>query len=632
MPGNNRTNEVIPPVVVADLPQQTTTTSETKGQGPLLSTEPINKQVYHGKNYLILIAIDNYDVATTGCKPLKNPIRDATRLREVLMQRYQYAALNEGFSTYLTGARIKDNTPYEDNHKVYSDTFIKCLFNEGATKEKILEAVHDAVKSMSNEDQLLVFFSGHGKGGTSMGLLPFDYDSSKPNSKIKLEELVNVEETIGIEDVLVNHFKSILLIVDACYAGQGVIGLFNTTKGETGAKEMLFPCSYDEPTPDELLNYYNSEQGSPFSYVLCNFLKYNTNTETIAAKDIPGLLNEEFRQVNSVSSNFRNRSIGHGPITSSSNVMPNFCFYLKQGEEIPTTKLTESFVSYLNFTDERNYFKEDLEPALVNQKYYFISSVSINIKPELLRWKVLSKSFLSAISSLGKEGHFYKSIYYKLEMLHVANIEELVMDLVKSQGKDEVATMDVKTQLKAVLSQVIEALASTSYHSQPWIIHLIVLNANKEKLALVVRLLNHLIDLIEEATNTNSNACFLFNIISNNEEIAEADIQYFNEDHLNELLIAAQQTESTKLSFIKFNGIKKLNHPKVYSWFRETKTNMKARLLSDYFIKDNLDDFFKGDAKEDIDSFIERLANKIYQNDIIKKIEIFESLFFKNES
>lgn len=632
MPGNNRTNEMIPPIVVAGSPLQPSAATEAKGQGPLLFSDPISRQVYHGKNYLILIAIDNYNEETTGCKPLKNPIRDATRLREVLMQRYQYAALNEGFSTFLTGTRIKDNTPYENNHKVYSDTFINCLFNEDATKDRILEVVQDTIKSMSNEDQLLIFFSGHGKGGSSMGLLPFDYDFKKSTTKIAVDDLVNVEETVGTEDVLVNHFKSILLIVDACYAGQGVIGLFNTTKGETGAKELLFPCSYDEPTPDELLNYYNSEQGSPFSYVLCNFLKFNTSTETITAKDIPGLLNDEFRQVNSTSSNFRNRSIGHGPIAGSNNVLPNFCFYLKQGEEIPTSKLTESFITYLNFTEEKKYFEEDLVPAEVNKKYYFISSVSINIKPELLRWKIFTKYFLNAISYHDGDRRLYKSIYYKLDLLHVATIEDLVMALYKSQGKDDVAKMNLTDQLKAVLSQVIETLSSATSYNQPLIIHLIILNASKEKLSLVVRLLNHLIEIIEEATSTKSDTCFLFNIISNNEEIAEADIHYFNEEHLNEISIAANQTERTKLSFKNFNGIQKLNHPKVSKWFKNTKEQMNAKLLSEYLPKDNMEDFFKVDAKEDIDSFIERLVNKIYQNDILKRIEIFESLFFKNKS
>lgn len=138
-----------------------------------------------GRNFLIAIGIDAYQDETIP--NLRNAEHDATQMTEVLTKRYEFD---------------KNNT--------------RILLNEKATRENIMEELDGLSDQITDEDNLLFYFSGHGyfrkKGTHGIGyLVPSDaktghYSTLLPNSTL-LDYLSLIDA------------KHILLVVDSCYSG-----------------------------------------------------------------------------------------------------------------------------------------------------------------------------------------------------------------------------------------------------------------------------------------------------------------------------------------------------------------------------------------------------------------------------
>ncbi|MDA7625744.1 caspase family protein, partial [bacterium] len=155
--------------------------NNTKHIGSFIKGEKKPTNHPNGKNYLLTIAIDDYEY----CPKLHNAVKDAKDLINVLTSRYQFESEN-----------------------------ILTLINENATEENILLTFRQLASSISPADNLIIFFSGHGeydpifKEGywvpvnAKQGAIQ-DYVS---NSKIKM--VLNVIKS-----------RHTFLIIDSCFSG-----------------------------------------------------------------------------------------------------------------------------------------------------------------------------------------------------------------------------------------------------------------------------------------------------------------------------------------------------------------------------------------------------------------------------
>jgi hypothetical protein len=134
-----------------------------------------------GEQYLVLIAINRYQQWT----PLKGPVKDAEEIRKILELRY------------------------------YIDEVLK-LYDEDATKERIIELFKELQKKLKQEDSVLIFYAGHGHLDEASNLgnwIPVDggLDENKQENWISNAHIRG----------LIGKMKSkhILLISDSCFSG-----------------------------------------------------------------------------------------------------------------------------------------------------------------------------------------------------------------------------------------------------------------------------------------------------------------------------------------------------------------------------------------------------------------------------
>ena len=88
-----------------------------------------DKQKPAGNNYLLVIGIDEYQHIT----PLNNAVRDAETIRDLLLDRYQF----------------------KPEHTT-------SLINKDASRENILESLHELEGTLTENDNFLLYFAGHG--------------------------------------------------------------------------------------------------------------------------------------------------------------------------------------------------------------------------------------------------------------------------------------------------------------------------------------------------------------------------------------------------------------------------------------------------------------------------------------
>lgn len=145
------------------------------------ATAPTETELRIGMQYLVIIAVDNYE----HWIPLRTPVRNAKAFREILETRY-----------------------YVD--KIYE------LYDEQATKANIIKLFVELQKKMKADDSLLVIYSGHGhldENSDTGFWIPVNagadiYEQSNWLPHVQLRGL--------IAKIAANH---VLLISDSCFAG-----------------------------------------------------------------------------------------------------------------------------------------------------------------------------------------------------------------------------------------------------------------------------------------------------------------------------------------------------------------------------------------------------------------------------
>ncbi len=193
------------------------------------------------KNFLLAIGIDKY--ANSRFNLLYNAAHDIEKISNILIEKYDFELIEDP------------------------------ILNEKATRKKIIDSLSQLVATLTKEDNLIIYFAGHGEKNTltSHGYwVPYDGNDSQssyiPNSSIK-------DAIEGIEA------KHIFLISDSCYSGtfltrtRSVEDTLYYDKLDALKSRWVFASGGEEKVSDG----FEAGKGSPFCNELFDFLNNNVN-------------------------------------------------------------------------------------------------------------------------------------------------------------------------------------------------------------------------------------------------------------------------------------------------------------------------------------------------------------------
>jgi len=242
-----------------------------------------------GKFYAILIAEKDY--LDSNFKDLQYPVRDANSLKEVLLSKYTFEEKN-----------------------------IDTLYNR--SREDILETIIARCKALGKNDNLLIFYAGHGdttiniKGDVDGYLIPVSAVSSKTSYYITSEEINKA--------ILNSHAKHILIMLDACFSGSFTREKGNDINGdeikqwELPSRKIMTSGNLS-PVPDK----------SSFIVYLTEFLKNNTK-KYVSTKDIWPFVDTRVRAYISSSKDAKFYDPQYAPVTGVGDLGGSFIFELRK--------------------------------------------------------------------------------------------------------------------------------------------------------------------------------------------------------------------------------------------------------------------------------------------------------------
>lgn len=194
-----------------------------------------------GNNYILSIAIDQYRDKLFNV--LNNAKFDAERLQNVLIDKY-------GF-----------------------DTTQDALLDNNATRENIIGALENLNSFLTPNDNVIIYFAGHGKihPKTKIGYwIPYDATHNSTHNYINNSTVIDCVK--GIEA------KHILIISDSFFSGtflsksRGTDANNSYSKLEEKQSRWLLSSGRAETMSDG-----EAGKGSPFANSLINFLDSNEN-------------------------------------------------------------------------------------------------------------------------------------------------------------------------------------------------------------------------------------------------------------------------------------------------------------------------------------------------------------------
>lgn len=238
-----------------------------------------------GNNYLLAIAIDAY----AHCPRLSNCVRDARALVGVLQERYEFE-------------EAKTNT----------------LFDEEATLGNIYDRLDDLAHTIISDDNLLIYFSGHGffhERSRSGHLIPVDARPNRRNQYLSNANLLN-------EIRAIDSFHT-FLIVDSCFSGslfarKNIAGQTFAERANRYRSRWALAAGLIEEVDDGF-----HQDNSPFAKALLSFLRTNTEPAIPASQLI-----QDVKWV--TPHNARQTPIG-GPLFKVDDVGGEFVFHLSEG-------------------------------------------------------------------------------------------------------------------------------------------------------------------------------------------------------------------------------------------------------------------------------------------------------------
>jgi len=204
----------------------------------LVAAENLGNQARIGKQYALFIAVDAYRYWGA----LKEPVSDAGKIRDILQKDY------------------------------FMDETIE-LYNQNATKEKIVETFENLQDKLGVHDSLFIYYAGHGHldNASKQGYwIPVD---GGINTRTKEKWLPNNEIRGYIAGFKTIH---VFMVSDSCFSGD----ILNTTRSMSPVIDNAYYRKAYALTSRQVLTSGSSEKvddQSEFSAALINCLRKNTS-------------------------------------------------------------------------------------------------------------------------------------------------------------------------------------------------------------------------------------------------------------------------------------------------------------------------------------------------------------------
>lgn len=236
------------------------------------------------KNYLLVIGINKY----LYWNKLKGALVDAQSFAEVMTNKYSFS-----------------------NDSAYTIT----LYDEMATKRNIDAAFRMLINHVTEQDNVLIYFAGHG-----------DYDPVLDEGYwIPVEGEVSQTDTYLPNSTVYKYLRALkskhtVVITDACFSGAFYVqedrGLTHIDKYEQFRSRWVFTSGRKEYVPDLLYGSIHS----PFAHFLIKFLKNNNEDINMASL--------VYHVTNAVSNNSKQTPIA-APLKETGDEGGQFVFRLK---------------------------------------------------------------------------------------------------------------------------------------------------------------------------------------------------------------------------------------------------------------------------------------------------------------
>lgn len=193
-----------------------------------------------GKNYLFVVGIDRYQ--DRSLPMLNNAVLDAKKVRDILVEKYQFNTEDDRF---------------------------KELYDGDATQANIIQSLRSFSQNLSDKDSLLIYFAGHGEYDRTIDVgywIPFDAGNGNIGSYISFDMVSRWLNAIKSRHTFV--------MTDSCYSGSFFAQDRRTNRIEdrleTLASRWLLTAGRNEPVPDG-----RPGEHSPFAKAVLYHLNHN---------------------------------------------------------------------------------------------------------------------------------------------------------------------------------------------------------------------------------------------------------------------------------------------------------------------------------------------------------------------
>ena len=152
---------------------------EARQRGAVPISQPVQAGAHNGNYYALIIGINQYP---SGTPQLKTAVNDAQAVGRLLHDTY-------GFQ-------------------------VQYLLDKGATRFKILEAIKKFRNTLNEDDNLLIYYGGHGhydKDADKAYWLPVDAESAASPNVIMADDLTS--------EIRALPSRHLLIVSDSCYSG-----------------------------------------------------------------------------------------------------------------------------------------------------------------------------------------------------------------------------------------------------------------------------------------------------------------------------------------------------------------------------------------------------------------------------
>lgn len=232
------------------------------------------------KNYLLVIGINNY----SGWPILNNAVADAKAITNVLTTSYNFDSAN-----------------------------VTLLLDAEATRFNIYNALREYIEKISGQDNLLIYFSGHGYFDKLLSegyWVPVDAQANDVSAYVPNSQILKIIENINSQHTF--------LVADACFSGS----LFaSTTRGYSEHVEKYRSRWGLASGRLEFVSDGSQGANSPFAQSFIEFLK-NNKEKKVPVSDLVQYVKKKVAEVN------EQTPIGN-PLKGVGDEGGEFVFYLK---------------------------------------------------------------------------------------------------------------------------------------------------------------------------------------------------------------------------------------------------------------------------------------------------------------